>query len=122
MSIVGRIARALANKALAGAPPEFFLAASCCRWPPSEPRAQAIRHATLVSIDWPRLLRIVRKHRIWGLVQDGLMRASIPLPAEIARALRAEALALTQRNLVIAAEVLRLHRRFDEAGIPIIFV
>jgi len=32
MSIVGRIAQALANKSLAGAPPEFFLVAACCRW------------------------------------------------------------------------------------------
>jgi hypothetical protein len=122
MSIVGRIAQALANKALAGAPPEFFLVAACCCWPPSAARVQAIRAATLASVDWPRLLRIVRKHRVWGLVQDGLVRATVPLPAEIAQEIRAEALALTQRNLVIAAEVLRLQRRFEEAGVPIIFV
>jgi Uncharacterised nucleotidyltransferase len=50
------------------------------------------------------------------------VRTCVPLPAEIAQALRAEALALTQRNLLIAAEVLRLQRRFEEAGIPITFV
>jgi hypothetical protein len=60
--------------------------AACCRWPPTEARVQAIRAATLASVDWSRLLRIVKKHRICGLVQDGLVRASIPLPAEIAQA------------------------------------
>lgn len=120
MSIIRRIAKSLAKKALAEAPPEFFLVAACCRWPPSEPRTQAIRAAALTSVDWPRLLRIVKQHRVWGLAHDGVARAGVPLPAEIARELRAEAVALTQRSLAIAAEVLRLQHRFEEAGVPII--
>jgi hypothetical protein len=56
------------------------------------------------------------------LAQDGLARAEVPLPSDIAQELRSKSLSLSLRNLAIAAEVLRLQDRFDEAGIPIIFV
>lgn len=121
-SIAGRMAEALANKALAGAPPEFFLVAACCRWPPCEARSQAIRAATQADCDWPRTLRIVQRHLVWGLAQDGIARAGIQPPAEIAENLRARAAALARRNLALAGETVRLQRRFDEADVPIIFL
>jgi hypothetical protein len=116
------MAQAIAKQALAGAPPEFFLATACCQWPPSEPRTQAIRAAALASVDWPRALRIIERHRLWGLAQDGVARAEVPLPPETAQELRSKSLSLSLRNLAIAAEVLRLQSRFDDAGIPINFV
>ena len=121
MSIIKRITKALANKALSGAPPEFFLVAACCWWPSSEARSQAVRTAALASTDWPRVLRIIQRHRVFGLAQDGIARAGVSLSPEVDRDLRAEAFALARRNLAMAAETARLEGWFEEAGVPIIF-
>jgi Uncharacterised nucleotidyltransferase len=121
-SIVGRFAEALTTDRLANAPPEFFLAAACSRWPPSETRSNSIRAAAKAPVDWKRFLRIVDRHRIWGLARQGLTQAGIAPPAEIDRALNAKVSAASRRNLVLAAETARLCRLFRDAAIPAVFV
>src|ERR1700679_3782477 len=74
-SIVGRWAQALTTDRLANAPPEFFLAAACSRWPPSETRSNSIRAAAKAPVDWQRFLGIGDRHRIWGLAHQGLNEA-----------------------------------------------
>jgi hypothetical protein len=101
---------------------EFLLVAACSIWPPSQRRTDAIRKAAAGSIDWDRFLRVVRRHRVVGLVHDGLSRAQIGVPPDIARKIAEQAAATTRENLALAAEAVRLQSLFGEANLPIAFV
>ena len=103
-------------------PLEFALTLACCRWPPSPARDEAIRTAVHGPVDWPRLLQIARRHRVQGLVHHGLAGSATVLPPEISAALKADASAIAQANLGIAAESLRLRRLFDDAHLPLLFL
>ena len=83
---------------------EFLLVAACSIWPPSRRRNDAIREAAAGPIDWDRFLRIVRRHRVVGLVHDGIGRTAIAVPPEIARQVAEDAAALVRENLSLAAE------------------
>src|SRR5262249_55844479 len=101
--------------------PEFRLAAACAMWPPSEDRNEAIRVAAAAVVDWPRFVRLTARHRISGLVHDGLTHARPDLPREIARQFNAQAEKLLHQNLAMAAECVRLLHVFGKAGVPILF-
>jgi hypothetical protein len=101
---------------------EFRLAAACATWPPSDDRNEAIRVAAAAGVDWPRFVRLTARHRIFGLVHDGLTRAQPDLPPEITRQIRAQAESLVRQDLAKAAECLRLQQMFGKAGVPILFV
>jgi hypothetical protein len=102
--------------------PEFRLVAACAMWPPSERRLEAIRTAAGRPLDWPRFLRVARRHQVIGLVHDGLRRVQPGVPPEIVREMGAQAATLVRENLEIARESLRLQRLFDEADLPVLFV
>jgi hypothetical protein len=102
--------------------PEFRLAAACAIWPPSIRRAEAIRAVAAGPLDWPRVLRVARRHWVFGLVHDGITRAQLEVPPDIAREISVEAASLVREHLAMAGEALRLQRLFDEAGIPVVFV
>jgi len=101
-------------------PDEFLLAAACCRWPLSEAALSAVRAAAGEAIDWPYLLRIVRRQRIDGLVHHALMQARIDVPPAVADELAARARGIARRNLRLADETARLQHEFDAAGIPVL--
>jgi hypothetical protein len=101
---------------------EFLLAAACSVWPPSERRIETIREAAAGPLDWDRLLQIIRRHRVAGLVHDGLTRARLAVPPEIARHIAGQAAELVRQNLAHAAEAVRLQRIFAEADLPVAFV
>jgi hypothetical protein len=103
-------------------PPEFDLAAACCRWPPSPERDEAVRRAADAVSDWPRFLQVVRRHRIEGLAHDGLARAGVAPAAAVADELREAATAIAAENLRYAAEARRLSRALEEAGIVVLFL
>jgi hypothetical protein len=102
--------------------PEFRLVAACAMWPRSDRQTEAIRTATVLPLDWPRVLRVARRHQVVGLVHDGLIRARPQVPSEIAKEIAAEAATLVRENLAIARESLRLQRLFNEADLPVLFV
>src|SRR5262245_61022706 len=102
--------------------PEFLLAAACAMWPPSDLRTEAIRAAAAEPLDWSRFLRVVRRHRVLGLVHDGLKRARPDVPPEIAAEIRSQALMRARENLAMAAEAARLQRLFDDAGLTVLFL
>ena len=98
--------------------PEFALALECCRWnfpsaarPPIDPPK---------GVDWPHFLRLVRFHRIQGLVWAALGKAG--LPASAASALSADARVVAALNLKPAAECWTLADAFAKAGIDLLFV
>jgi len=102
--------------------PEFLLAAACAMWPPSDRRTEAILAASTGPIDWTRFLRVVRRHRVLGLVHDGLKRARPEVPPEIVQEISTRAATLVRDNLAIAAETLRLQNMFDDGNLPTLFV
>jgi hypothetical protein len=101
---------------------EFQLAAACAMWPPSDRRTEAICAAASGPLDWARFLRVARRHRILGLAHQGLTEARLAIPPEIRREIGARAATMVRENLAMAAEALRLQRRFDEAHLPVLFV
>jgi Uncharacterised nucleotidyltransferase len=102
--------------------PEFRLAAACAIWPPSDRRIDAIRAAASEVLDWPRFLRVARRHWVVGLVHDGLTRAQPDIPTKVAREIGANAVELLGESLAMAAEAVRLQRLFDESRLPVLFV
>ena len=101
---------------------EFSLVAACSIWPPSHRRTDAIREAAADPINWDRFLRVVQRHRVVGLVHDGLRCAEISVPANIGNIIGNGAAALVRGNLALAAEAARLQCLFDEANVAVVFV
>ena len=101
---------------------EFAVTAACCIWPPSERRDQAIRRAIGEAIDWNRVSRIVKRQRVAGLVHDGLSRAGVSVPPDLARQIKNAAGEIARKNLLFAAESVRIQRLFDEAGVALLFL
>ena len=100
---------------------EFELVAACCRRP-ADAGADARIRALAQDPDWPRVARIARRHRVEGLLRDGLRRAGVAAPEGEAAQLRAAAERITVQNLTLAAESLRLRRAFEAAGVDLLFV
>jgi hypothetical protein len=99
--------------------PEFLYAVACCRATRSPRQEQWLREQ---PIDWPLFLRVARRHRIEGLVWRALRTAGVDVPVDFASALQASGDRIGRDNLVAAAECGRLRARFDDAGIPLLFV
>jgi hypothetical protein len=101
-----------------GYPAEFRLVAACCRWPRSDARDAAVRDAASGPLDWAKVLQVARRHRVEGLVHDGLKSADVDVPPEAAAELSAEASRIALQNLLFAAECGRLAGALEGAGIP----
>lgn len=101
--------------------PEFSLVAACCRWPRSVRRDAAVRDAA-AGVDWDRMLEVARRHRVEGLVHDGLAAAGIAAAPAVAADLTRAAGRIARDNLLFAAEAHRLDLCFTEAGILFLFV
>lgn len=99
---------------------EFTLVAACCQWPPSPQRDTAIADAA--TVDWARFLKVVNRHRVSGLVWNGLTRAGIEIPPDIAEILKTEADRTTRSSLALCAETIRLQGLFDRAELTCAFV
>jgi hypothetical protein len=67
-------------------------------------------------------LRVAVRHRVVGLLHDGLTRAQLVVPAAIAHEIGSRSAQLLRENLAMAAEALRLQRLFDEADLSVLFV
>jgi hypothetical protein len=101
--------------------PEFELVCACCRWPPSPARESAVLAAS-ARAEWTLVARIAERHRVEGLVWNSLREAGAPVPGEVADRLRSAADRIARRNLVLAAESLRLSAVLDRAQVRHIFV
>ena len=100
---------------------EFQLAAACCRWPPSQARIDGITQAC-AGIDWPLFGRVAHRHRVEGLVWDGLRRADAEVPGAIGAPLAKAASDIVRQNLLIVGESLRLDEALREVGIESLFL
>lgn len=101
-------------------PTELALVVACCRWPPSSSRLAAVHAAASRRIDWGAFERVVARHRITGLVHDGLRRAKVAVPPAVEHRQAESAVVAGRTALAQARETLRLQDIFDEAGLPIL--
>ncbi|MDB5706782.1 MAG: hypothetical protein JWN66_3898 [Sphingomonas bacterium] len=70
------------------------------------------------GVDWGCVERITARHRVAGLVREGLIRAGLPVPEGVARGAQ-RTLAAALRH---AGEALRLQGRLHRAGIRPLFL
>src|SRR5688500_4561679 len=105
------------------APPssEFALAIECCRWAFAGGDPAPV-HRLTARVDWNRLVRLSRRHRIEGIVWHSLRSLAIALPAETERALAADAEAVAQHNLRAVRQSSRLLEAFRQTAIALIFI
>jgi hypothetical protein len=101
---------------------EFRLVAFCLRWPFTPEKLEHIALAANDVQDWNRVLRITRRHRVFGLVFRGLRKAGVALPPQIALELEQATSAQTRQTMSFALESVRLQRLFRDARIPIVFL
>ena len=91
-------------------------------WPPSERRIEVICTAVAGPLDWPRFLRVARRHQVIGLADEGLTYARSDVPPQIVGEIDALAAEFIRKNLAMAVEALRLQRLFNQANLPVLFV
>lgn len=103
-------------------PREFQLIAACCRWPRSVSRNDAIRTAGAGDLDWQRLMKIAARHRVEGLVADGILGARLDAPGQVKETLQRHLRTVAMDNLAMARESLRLQHMAGEAGLQMLIL
>jgi hypothetical protein len=102
--------------------PEFSLLTACLNWPHDEACAQSVRTAAARMGDWGLFARMVRRHRVAGLVQAALKHAGVEAAPDAAPDLTQQAGVIARRNLASVAESASLKQLFDGAGIDLFFL
>ncbi|MEO7865274.1 MAG: PqqD family peptide modification chaperone [Sphingomicrobium sp.] len=100
--------------------PEFALVVRCCRWTfaggvPAELEIPP-------GFDWPLFLRLIRFHRVQGLVWNCLSKTATAIPPDVAEAISSEAIALASTNLRAAVEALELLALARSVQVPALLV
>lgn len=101
--------------------PELDLAVECCRWNFSNENGEFV-HRLSAEVDWPRFVRMVRLHRIQGLVWNSLAECRVALPLTQADSLSSDATAISATNLRTAVECARLLDAFERAAMSLLFI
>jgi hypothetical protein len=99
------------------ASPEFHFLIECCR-AAFEPG----RRPAATSLEWPLFTRLVRFHRVQGLVWNTVRNLEDRVPHSVRDELTGDARAITASNLQLAAECQRLKAAFGDHGIAVLFV
>lgn len=97
----------------------------CAQLQPTPVQIDRIRQLTAHNdLEWDRLLRLVKRHRLVGLVYRNLSRALdtdfASVPAEVLEELRTVYNLSAGRNLYLAGALMRLLKYFERNGIPVI--
>lgn len=82
------------------------------RWPPAD----------LGRVDWALFLRLVRFHRVQGLVWSSLASSEWEVPLEILDSLAIDAASIAASNLCGALECANLLEAFEGRGLPMLFL
>ncbi|GAB4425072.1 MAG: hypothetical protein OHK0015_04740 [Chloroflexi bacterium OHK40] len=81
--------------------------------------AERVRALAGADVDWRRLIAIANGSKVLPLVGRNLLAtAGSALPPEVAQALRTAVVMVTQQNLLLTGELLRVLRLLDEHSIP----
>lgn len=82
---------------------------------------ERLRQLSRGVIDWDHLYRLAERHALLPLLYRGLEGASVDAaPGEFRERLREKYRANATRNTLLAGELLRAARVFDEAGVPLL--
>jgi hypothetical protein len=100
------------------ASPEFALVCACIARPHSDERTAWILACARPETDWGCVERITVRHRVAGLVREGLARAGLPVPTGVTAAAQ-RTMASALRN---TGEALRLQALLEKAGIQSLFL
>lgn len=100
---------------------EFRLLVECCRWNFAGGNDGQIREFA-GKADWPRFVRLSRRHRVQGLVHRCLRELPPPLAGEFAASLSADVAAIAEHNLRAARQSALLLEAFTAAELPLIFL
>lgn len=100
---------------------ELDLALACCRRGFAGDSDAALRDLAN-GIDWPRFVRLARRHRVQGLIAQALRKSRIPVPAASESEISKDALEIAERNVRSAAECTRLLQQFSDARVPLLFI
>lgn len=73
-------------------------------------------------VDWNRVADLSRRHRVQGLVWDGLEALRDEIPGQFADRLHEDAQEVIRANLQIAAESNRLLKNFQSADVDLLFL
>lgn len=101
---------------------EYRLVTACCRWPRGDARDAAVRAAAEPVLDWKRVERVTRRHRVYAQVHDALTHAGVAIPDGVAGELARAAQQTGMFALMMAREAARLQDAFDAVGCPALFV
>ena len=97
---------------------EFDFLSACCK----AAYAGSGRKFSSMGLDWERLVRLARFHRVQGLVWKGLSEYGQEAPEKAAKSLASEARSIAGKNLRMAHECRALIDAFEAAGICPLFV
>jgi len=100
---------------------EFELAAAACR-AVFDPSAREECAERAQSAYWQRLLLVARRHRIEGLVWEGLSRSGVSPGDVVGRALHARAHEIAARGLSAAVECAELLKSFSGHDVDLLFL
>jgi hypothetical protein len=100
-------------------PPEFQLLLYCARsQPASGPITRLVDES---AIDWGKLLALADQHCVRPLLLQSLKAVCWEdVPASVRLELEGFCKSNAQKNLLLAAELLRLLRRFNEGEVPVV--
>lgn len=100
-------------------PPEFQLVLYCAR---SEPALRQIKQGVdQVGIDWGKLVALAGQHGVRPLLLQSLKAACWDaVPASVQLELEGFYKSNAQKNLLLAAELLRLLRSFGDRQVPVV--
>ena len=100
--------------------PEFRLVLACVHWPLRALDREEIRRLSAGPIDWDWFVRIIDAHQILPLVYRNLRDAAPnSIPREVASQLHHDVMLDAQRSLAQAAELAKLVKQFEDAGIGV---
>jgi hypothetical protein len=101
--------------------PELEVLRACGTVRRTPERAAWLQRALDAPLDGDRLLRLAERHRLTPLLHHHLQAlGSASVPEAVAEALRARHAANAQRNLFLAGELVRIVRRLEAEGIPVL--
>ncbi len=94
---------------------------ACCRSSYARSCAEDV-HRCSTQVNWEAFLKLVRRHRIQGIVAQALAKAEVIPEEAIADKILKDRLALVEHNLRSAAECIRLREGLQEAEVPVLFI
>jgi len=100
---------------------EFKLLLQCCRSSFAPDAAREVQRLS-THVDWLTFSRLVRRHRVQGLIAQAFYKSDFAAPPAITERIADDATEVAQANLRFADASTRLREGFDHAAIPVLFV